>query len=44
MVWHAGPDAMMVIAEDFAPFELTPTEQRESLRRLLRWVATKPKG
>jgi hypothetical protein len=33
------PKAVMIIGEDFTPYELTPTEQRESLRRLIRWVA-----
>ncbi len=39
VVWGEEPDALMLVAEDFAPFALTPTEQRESLRRLVRWVA-----
>ena len=41
LVWNEDPDAAMIIAEDFTPFDLTPTEQRESLRRLIRWIATK---
>lgn len=41
IVWMEEPSAAMMVAEDFTPFELTPTEQRESLRRLIRWVATK---
>lgn len=40
LVWSKDPKAVMIIGEDFSPFELTPTEQREALRRLLRWVAS----
>ena len=41
VVWGDQPNALMIIAEDFTPFELTPAEQRASLRQLIRWVATK---
>ena len=41
LVWTADAHAAMIIAEDFTPFDLTPTEQRESMRRLIRWVATR---
>jgi hypothetical protein len=43
LVWSSDPNAVMLIAEDFSPYDLTPAEQRESLRRLTRWVASKPK-
>ena len=41
LVWSVDPKVVMIIGEDFTPYELTPTEQRESLRRLIRWVAAK---
>jgi hypothetical protein len=42
LVWSADPKSVFVIGEDFSPFELTPAEQRESLRRLIRWVSRQP--
>ena len=37
VVWASDPKALILISEEFFPFELTPTEQREAARRVLRW-------
>lgn len=44
VVWGARPEALIIVGQDFSPYDLTPTEQRESLRRLLRWVASTPRA
>jgi hypothetical protein len=44
VVWSGDPQALMIIREDFTPFDLTPAEQRESLRKLRRWTASQWKA
>jgi hypothetical protein len=41
VVWGDDPRAVMILAQDFTPFELTPAEQREALRNVMRWVASR---
>jgi hypothetical protein len=41
LAWAGDPKAFIVVAEGFFPFELSPTEQRAALRRLVRLAGSR---